>query len=261
MIQDIPSEKAFVAINGLQMYYEKYGSGKPLVLVHGGGSTIQTTFGRIIPLLAQSRQVIAMDMQAHGRTADRNTPLSFEQDADDVAVLLSYLGIQQADILGFSNGGQTTIELALRHPQHLNKLIIASAFYKRDAISQAFWDGFHRATLDVMPKQLQEGFLQVNNNQAALKNMFNRDVERMKNFKGWSDEQIKSIQQPVLIINTTKDVGSVEHAIEMYRNFPNAELVILPGLHGQYLGAIETLENGQWSQSYSVQIINDFLDK
>ena len=75
-------------VNGLQMYYEVYGQGKPLVLIHGGGSTIQTSFGKIIPLLSKNRQIIAVELQAHGRTNDRDTFLSFEQDADDVATLL-----------------------------------------------------------------------------------------------------------------------------------------------------------------------------
>src|SRR4051812_3688710 len=103
-------------VNGLKMYYEIYGQGKPLVLIHGGGSTIETSFGRIIPKLAKSRQIIGVELQAHGHTSDRNAPLIFEQDADDVATLLNNLQISKADFLGFSNGGHTTIEIALHHP-------------------------------------------------------------------------------------------------------------------------------------------------
>ncbi len=109
-------KSGYSEVNGLSMYYEIYGTGKPLVWIHGGGSNIQTTFGNIIPELAERRQIIAMDLQAHGRTNDRNAGLSFERDADDVATLCSNLAISKADFLGFSNGGQTTIELALRHP-------------------------------------------------------------------------------------------------------------------------------------------------
>src|SRR5436190_21441624 len=86
-------------INGLKMYYEIYGQGKPLVLIHGGGSTIETTFGRIIPLLAKHRQIIGVELQAHGHTNDRNADLTFEQDADDVAKLLDNLRISKVDIL------------------------------------------------------------------------------------------------------------------------------------------------------------------
>src|SRR5664279_2176113 len=104
-------KSGYFDVNGLKMYYEIYGQGKPLVLIHGGGSTIQTSFGRIIPELAKRRQIIGVELQAHGHTNDRNTDLAFEQDADDVATLLGNLKISKADFLGFSNGGQTTIEL------------------------------------------------------------------------------------------------------------------------------------------------------
>ena len=111
-------------VNGLKMYYEIYGQGKPFVLIHGGGSTIQSNFGKVIPLFAKNRQVIAVELQAHGRTSDRNTDLSFEQDADDVATLLKNLKIDKADFLGFSNGGTTTLQIAIRHPEIVDKIIV-----------------------------------------------------------------------------------------------------------------------------------------
>ena len=89
--EPVKVEKAYAEVNGIQMYYEIHGSGAPLVLLHGGGSTMSTSFGRIIPLLAQHRKVIAVDLQAHGRTGDRPAPETFEQDADDVAALISLL--------------------------------------------------------------------------------------------------------------------------------------------------------------------------
>ena len=247
-------------VNGISMYYEIYGEGKPLTLIHGGGSTIQTTFGNIIPFLSKSRQIIAMELQAHGRTPDRDTPLSFQQDADDVAALLKNLNITKSDFMGFSNGGHTLIEIALRHPHLAGKMIIASSFYKRTAAVQQFWDGFNHATIDMMPPALKEGFFNVNNDEDAFRKMFYRDVERMKAFKDWSDEQIKSIKAPTLIVNGNQDVGSVEHAVEMFRAFPNSQLVILPGTHGTYMGAVEALENGKWDQFYFAEIVNNFLE-
>src|ERR1700733_14941843 len=95
--------RGYSEVNGLKMYYEIHGEGKPLVLIHGGGSTIQTSFGNIIPLLAKHRQIVAVELQAHGRTNDRDTDLTFKQDADDVAAVLNDLKIPKADILGFSN--------------------------------------------------------------------------------------------------------------------------------------------------------------
>lgn len=249
----------YAEVNGLLMYYEIYGQGKPLVMIHGGGSTIQTSFNNIIPLLSGHRQVIAMDLQAHGRTGDRPAALSFEQDAEDVVSLLAQLGISKADFLGFSNGGHTLIEIALLHPEVIDKIIIASAFYKRSAAVPQFWEGFDTATIDVMPDALKKGFLQVNPDEKALQNMFEKDVQKMKSFTGWSDEQMKSIQSPTLILNANNDVGSVEHAVEMYRTMPHAQLVILPGQHGTYMGTAEFLNEGGWRQRYVVDIIKDFL--
>jgi len=248
-------------VNGIKMYYEIHGQGQPLVLIHGGGSTLQTSFGNILPHLAKNRQIIAMDLQAHGRTGDRDGALSFQQDADDVVTLLKNLGIQKADFLGFSNGGHTVIEIALRHSSIINRLIIASAFYKRSAAAPQFWEGFDHATLDQMPQPLRDAFLAVNNDPVKLMNMFNKDVQKMKSFKGWTDEQMKSITAPTLIMSSSMDVGSPEHAVEMFRTIPNAELVILPGMHGEYLGTIELLKNGKWEQEYSIEIIKNFLNK
>jgi pimeloyl-ACP methyl ester carboxylesterase len=247
-------------VNGLSMYYEIHGQGKPLVLIHGGGSTLETSFGNIIPLLANNRQVIGVELQAHGHTNDRDADLTFEQDADDVAKLLQNLQITKADFLGFSNGGHTAIEIVLRHRNIVDKIILASTFYKRDAIVPQFWEGFNTATLDRMPQVLQEGYLKANNDKQGLLNMFNRDVQRMKVFKGWTEEQIKSISAPTLVINGNNDVASVEHAVQMYRTIPNSQLAILPGGHGTYLGAIEALENGRWTMPYAVSLIENFLD-
>lgn len=253
-------KKGYSEVNGLKIYYEIYGQGRPLVLIHGGGSTIETSFGNIIPLLSESRQIIAVELQAHGHTNDRDASLSFEQDADDVAKLLQNLQINKADFLGFSNGGQTAIEIVLRHRSIVGKIILASVFYKREAAAPQFWNGFDTATPDMMPKALQDGYLKINNDKAGLLNMFNRDVERMKAFRGWTDDQIRSISVPTLVLHGNNDVGSLEHTLEMYRTIPNCTLAILPGEHGTYLGAIESLPNGKWTMPYTAGLILDFLE-
>lgn len=247
-------------VNGLKMYYEIHGEGNPLVLIHGGGSTIETTFGRIIPLLKKNRKLIAVELQAHGHTNDRDTFLTFEQDAADVAKLLENLGISKADFLGFSNGGQTAIELALHYSQLVNKLILTSTFYKRNAAVTQFWEGFEDAKIEWMPEVLKEAYLLATNSEAGLLNMFNKDVQRMKTFKGWEDEQIKSIKAPTLVINGNQDVGSLEHAVEMCNTIPTCELVVFPGGHGTYLGTIESLPNGIWPEFNATLLIEEFLD-
>lgn len=254
-------QNGYAPIGGLRMYYEIYGEGdQPLVTIHGGGSAIQTSFGSIIPYLSRNRQVIAMELQAHGRTGDRDTPLSFQQDADDIAALMRYLNIEKADFLGFSNGGQTLLEFAMRYPELIRYIIICSAFYKKEAVPQAFWDGFENARLEMMPEVLREGFLSVNNNSEALQNSFNRDVQRMREFKGWTDKQISSIKSRALVVNANKDVGSLEHVIEMYRTLPEAELVVLPGMHGEYLEAKGALEEHPWPGTAFLDIVETFLN-
>lgn len=255
-------KNGYSEVNGLKMYYEVYGQGKPLVLIHGGGSTIQTTFGRIIPLLAMHRQLIAVELQAHGHTNDRKTDLTFEQDADDVTQLLNNLEIPKADFLGFSNGGHTTIEIALRYPKIVGKIILASAFYKRSAVMPQFWEGFEHVKLSDLPQVLRDGQLSANGNDtAALLNSFNKDVQKMRVFKGWTDEQMKSIKVPTLVINGNKDVGSMEHAVEMSRIIPDCVLAIFPGGHGTYLGTIESLDNGEWPKFNATELIEEFLNK
>ncbi|MCW3108528.1 MAG: alpha/beta hydrolase, partial [Segetibacter sp.] len=183
----------YASVNGLKMYYEIHGSGQPLVLIHGGGSTLHTTFARILPILAKTHQVIGVELQAHGHTSDRDAPESFEQDADDIAELLKQLNVSRADIFGFSNGGNTAMQVAIRHPERVRKLVLASAFYKREGMYQWFWEGMQHAKLENMPKVYQDEYLSITHNQAGLQNMHDKDVKRMQTFKDWKEEDIRSI--------------------------------------------------------------------
>ena len=250
----------FVDSNGIKIYYEIHGAGQPLVLLHGGGSTIETTFGIVLPLFAKHRKVIAVELQAHGHTADRKTATSFEQDADDVSAVLKELQIEKADIFGFSNGGNTAMQLAIRHPSLVRKLVIASTFYKRNAFDDMFWTFMQGASLDNMPQQLKDAYLAINADQEGLIAMHNRDRDRMVNFTDWPDEVIRSIHVPTLIVSADRDVVSPEHQIEMYRLLPKAELVILPGVHGEYIGEITTPKPTNERIALTVNLIEEFLD-
>ncbi|WP_336516738.1 alpha/beta hydrolase [Pollutibacter soli] len=247
-------------IDGIRMYYEIYGHGKPLVLIHGGGSTIQSTFGRIIPLF-EGRQIIGVELQAHGRTSDRGKPSSFEQDADDVAALLKNLNISKADIFGFSNGGNTTMQMAVRHPGLVNRIIIASSFYKREGMIAGFWEGMNKSTFDDMPADLKTAFLKVNPDTNALHTMYERDATRMQNFKDWDDGVLKSIKAKSLIICGDKDVNTVEHAVAMYRLIPQCELAVIPAGHGTYLGEVMEKNPASYQENFVVKLVQDFLDK
>ncbi|TMI94820.1 MAG: alpha/beta hydrolase [Bacteroidetes bacterium] len=260
-VKQIKKDSGYASVNGLEMYYEIHGEGMPLVLIHGGGSTIQTSFGKILPLLAQNYKVIAVELQAHGHTSDRNSPESFEQDADDVAGLMQYLKISKASFLGFSNGGNTAMQIAIRHSTLADKLVIISSFYKREGMIPGFFEGMQQATLENMPALLKTYYLQINNDQEGLQRMFNKDRERMLNFKDWKDEDLTSIKNPSLIICGDKDVVTREHTVKMSQIIPNAQLLILPGTHGSFIGEVCSIEEGSKIPEATVTMIKEFLNK
>ena len=260
-IKQIKKDSGYAPVNGLNMYYEIHGEGTPLVLIHGGGSTIQTSFSKILPLLEQDYKVIAVELQAHGHTSDRDSAESFEQDADDVAGLLEHLNINKAHFLGFSNGGNTAMKIAMRHSHLVDKLVIISAFYKRDGMMAGFFEGMQEASLENMPGPLKTYYLQINNDQKGLQKMFNKDKERMLNFKDWKDEDLAAIMNPALIIAGDKDVVTPEHTIKMSRIIPNAQLMILPGTHGSFIGEVCAAEKESKMPSTTANMIKEFLHK
>jgi pimeloyl-ACP methyl ester carboxylesterase len=255
------TKMGYAPVNGIKMYYEIHGEGKPLLLIHGGGSTIETTFGRVLPMFSKKYKVIAVELQAHGHTSDRNALETFEQDVDDVATLLKQLNISKASILGFSNGGTTAMQIAIRHPEMVDKLVIASGAYQREGFIPGFFEGMQHASLENMPLPLQDAFLKINPDSAALLNMFTKDRDRMIAFKDWSDNDLKSIKAPALIINGDKDVIINEHVLKMSKLIPNAELMILPGEHGAYLGEICAAVPNSKLPEMTVTMMEEFLEK
>ena len=201
-----------------------------------------------------------MELQAHGRTSDRNAPESFEQDADDVAALLQQLNIKQASflVLAWRQYGDADRHKA---PQLVKKLIIASAFYKREGMVKGFFEGLEKATFNDMPQHLKEAFLKVNNDSTALLKMFEKDKARMVQFKDWPDADLISIKAPSLILLGDKDVVTTEHAIEMSRKIPNSRIMILPADHGSYMGEGMSANSGSKIPSLTVGVIEEFLNE
>lgn len=251
----------YAAVNGLKLYYEIHGTGKPLVLIHGGGSTIESNFARILPALAKTHQVIAIETQSHGHTADIDRPFSFEQDADDVSVLLQHLHIEKADIMGFSNGGTIALQVAIRHPKQVNKLVLASTLYKREGMPAGFFEFMQQTTLEQMPAPLKEAYRKVNTDPQGLQKMFTRDATRMVHFQDISDDLIKAIQAPAFVINGDTDVVQAQHALLLSRTLPHAELAILPGGHGDYIGEICAPDKNSKMPDFVVMMIDSFLAK
>ena len=172
--------------------------------------------------------MIAVELQVHGRTNDRNADSSFEQDADDVATLLKNLNVDKADFFGFSNGGTTTLQIAIRHPEIVDKIILGSALAKRKGVPDWFWDVMKQARLENMPEQLKVAYRLVASDTNGLQLMHDRDAKRMLNFKDIPDEKIKFIKAPTLIIIGDKDIITPEHAIELHRQISNSAVPVAP---------------------------------
>lgn len=254
-------QSAYAPVNGITMYYEIYGEGSlPLVLIHGGGSTIQSSFGRLLPLLADYGKIIAVELQAHGRTGDRDAPESFEQDADDVAALLKHLQISKANILGFSNGGTTTLQIAVRHPDLVSKLISIAGVWKREGLIPGFFEGMLDITIDHMPVLLRDAYLAVNPDKQGLQVMFEKDKQRMINFRDGRDEDLKTIGAPALLIVADKDVITLEHTAQMAKLIPHAQLVVLPGAHGACIGEVCAIKKDSSLPAVTAMLIKEFLD-
>jgi pimeloyl-ACP methyl ester carboxylesterase len=258
----VPKKSGHAPVNGISQYYEVHGEGggAPLVLLHGGGSTIEVTYGRLLPLFARHRVVIALEEQNHGRTSTRDEPQRFTDSADDVAASLAYLGVSQADIMGFSNGASVALQVAIRHPALVRKLVFASSMTKRSGAPAQFWAYFETTSFADMPRPLKDAFLRVNPDPQKLRVMYERDAERMKNFVETSDEDVKSVAAPTLILAGDRDVPMPEHAIELSRLLPHARLMILPGGHGEYLGELLSAKPGSRYPALTAALIEEFLD-
>ncbi|NJL26660.1 MAG: alpha/beta hydrolase [Thermoanaerobaculia bacterium] len=255
-------ESGRAPVNGISMYYEIHGgrAGVPLVLLHGGGSTIEVTFRRILPIFARNRTVIAVEEQGHGRTTDRPAPFAFETSADDVAALLEYLKVDKADVFGFSNGASVALQVAIRHPQRIRKLVFASAMTRRDGVQPQLWDFIDQADFSNMPQPLKDAFLRVNPDPRQLRAMHDKDAARMKGFTDVPDDVVRSIRAPTLIVVGDHDIVKPEHALELSRQIAGARLLILPGGHGDYLGEAVATQGETRYPELTAGLIEAFLD-
>jgi pimeloyl-ACP methyl ester carboxylesterase len=257
-----PLERGRASVNGIAMYYEVHGrrDGVPLVLLHGGGSTIEVTFGRVLPVFAGSRRVIAVEEQGHGRTSDRDQPVTFEGSADDVAALLRHLGVAGADLFGFSNGASVALQVAIRHPELVRTLVFASSMTKRDGAHPEFWEYMSRADFSNMPQPLKDAFLRVNPDARKLRTMHDKDAARMRSFEDVPDDQVRSVRAPTLVVLGDRDIVKPEHALELTRLITGARLLILPGGHGDYLGEAVMTQKQTGYPGLTARLVEEFLD-
>ncbi len=264
---DAAPQTGYAPVNGLEMYYEVHGTGQPLVVLHGAYMTIDA-MGEVVPALAETRQVIAVELQGHGRTADIDRPLSYELMADDIAALLRHLAIEQVDVFGYSMGGGVAFQIAIRHPEVVRKLVVASASYTSD--------GMHPELLEMIPTLTPEVFAGSPIEEAYLRTAPNPDdfptlVAKLKRLDmepfAWPPEDIRGIAAPTLLIIGDSDAIRLEHAVELFRllgggvmgdlaGLPKSQLAVLPGTTHFVPPGSAVLDRADWL----VSMIGGFLD-
>jgi pimeloyl-ACP methyl ester carboxylesterase len=235
----------YAKINGLDLFYEEHGAGEPLVLLHGGFHAGEM-FGAILPQLSEGRRVIAVDLQGHGHTADVDRPLRPELMADDVAALIEHLGLEQADVMGYSLGGQVALRTAIQHPRRVRRLIVVSVPFSREGNFPEVV-----ATMDAMGPEAADML-----EQSPLYELYARTAPRPEDwpvFVGkvtqllkvdydWSEE-VESLEMPVMLVFADADSIRPDHTVEFFRRLggglrdaswdgsmrPTGRLAILPG--------------------------------
>jgi pimeloyl-ACP methyl ester carboxylesterase len=232
-------QTGYAPVNGLQMYYEVHGEGRPTLLLHGAyGAT--GMWGDLLPGLAAGRQLIAVDLQGHGRTADIDRPIRYEPMADDCTALLDHLGVAQADVVGYSMGAGTGLRLAIQHPARVRRQVLASASFRSDGLYPEILEQIQTITPELFAgTPYEEGYKAV----APRPQDFPTLVEKLKDLDAqpfdWTRD-LPSIQAPTMTIIGDADVVTPEHAVEMLRALgggitgamldgsPRSQLAILP---------------------------------
>src|SRR5215471_9363197 len=215
MIADNERKQGYASVNGLNLYYEIHGSGEPLVLLPGGFMTVEA-MGEIVPQLAATRRVIGVELQGHGHTADIERPLRFESMADDIAALIRHLGLERADIFGYSLGGAVGLQTAIRHPEMVRKLALASTAFKRNGWYPEVLAGMASISVEGLAgTPIYETYLKTSPKPEAWPTF----VDKMRRLLGedynWTND-VSSLKSPVLIVVGDADSLQVPHMVEFF---------------------------------------------
>lgn len=231
----------YASVNGLDMYYEVHGTGQPLVLLHGGLSATGTSFGAILPTLAETRQVIAVEQQGHGHTADIDRPLTMEQMAEDTAALLRQLGLTNVDLLGYSLGAGVAIHVARQHPSVVRKLVLASVSYTPDGLHPGVLDGIDSLQAEHLAgTPFEAEYAAIAPNPSDWATLLEKTKQLDANLPRWTADDVRSITAPVLLVIGDSDIVRPEHTVEIFRllgggvigdkvGLPSSQLAVLPG--------------------------------
>jgi pimeloyl-ACP methyl ester carboxylesterase len=231
----------YAHMNSLEMYYEVHGTGQPLVLLHGNLSTIEVDFAWIIPAPAKTRQVIAVEQQAHGHTADTDRPLRVQHWADDTVALLRHLGVERADFLGYSMGSAVAFQIAIDQPELVGKLVLCSFSHDREGVHPGILDGIQQ----LQPEHLAgtpfaESYARVAPRPQDWPVLIDKIKEMDSSIPEWPAETVKALGKPTMLVIGDADLVRPEHAVETFRllgggvagdiaGLPSARLAVLPG--------------------------------
>jgi pimeloyl-ACP methyl ester carboxylesterase len=236
----------YAPVNGLKMYYEAHGAGRPLVLLHGGAGATEM-FNSIVPKLSKGRQIILTDLQAHGRTADIDRPLRYELMADDVAALVAYLKLEAVDLMGYSLGAGVAIRTAIQHPEIVRKLVVISTPFKRDGwyseVRSAMSQGTPESAQAMKQSPMYEMYYRIAPRPKDWPVLITKLGEMLRRDYDWSEE-VKFLKIPTMIVVGDSDSVRPGHAVEFFEllgggkedagwdgsKMPKAKLAILPGV-------------------------------
>jgi pimeloyl-ACP methyl ester carboxylesterase len=253
----------YAPVNGLEMYYELHGEGRPLVMLHGNLSTIGVDFGGIIPSLAKGRQVIGVEQQAHGHTADIDRPLRIRLWADDTVALLGHLGIGQADVFGYSSGSAVAMQLAIEHPELVGKLVLASFSYRLDGLHPGLMDNIGA----LQPEHLagtpfEQDYARVAPNPGDWPKLIEKIKDMDADLPEWTADDLRGVAAPAMLIYGDSDIVQPEHMAETFRllgggvagdmaGLPRSRLAVLPGTTH-----VTLVQRADWLAS----MVGEFLD-
>jgi pimeloyl-ACP methyl ester carboxylesterase len=205
-----------VEVNGMRMYYETSGEGAPLIVLHGAYMNIPT-MGEIIPLLARTHKVYALEFQGHGRTTDIDRPITYPNLADDVAAFMDAVGVKKADVFGYSMGAIAGLQLAIRHPEKVDKLVVASGAYDLEGWQPEFKAFIPQMTVEmVLAMPFAEDFRKLAANPDGFPDLAKKLIALEHEPMAWEAE-VKALKTPVLIIAGDADVATLEHSVAMFR--------------------------------------------
>ncbi|MBS1726421.1 MAG: alpha/beta hydrolase [Armatimonadetes bacterium] len=253
----------YAPVNGLKMYYEIHGSGQPVVLLHGAFMTITINWDGWIDELSKTRKVIAVEMQGHGRTADISREPSPENLADDVAALLKYLKISQADLIGYSMGGEVALQCAIRHPDRVRKAVIISSTFRSDGMVAGSREAIASLTADIFKgSPIETEYKRLSPTPDYFPQFVQRIVASASKPYDFGADKIKATKAPMFFINGDADGILLSHIAEMFRlkggethgdmgPRTSSRLAILPDTTH-----VTLMQRG----SVIIPMVNDFLD-